>query len=81
MSKKFGTSAADVVDSMKLIGSQAPELLKDSDALAYVSDILSGAAGIGVEDAARGITTVMNQMGAAAGEAGDIINTLAAASQ
>ena len=51
MSKKFGTSAADVVDSMKLIGSQAPELLKDSDALAYVSEqanILSGAAGIGV---------------------------------
>ena len=38
MSKKFGTSAADVVDSMKLIGSQAPELLKDSDALAYVSE-------------------------------------------
>lgn len=84
MSKKFGTSAADVVDSMKLIGSQAPELLKDSDALAYVSEqanILSGAAGIGVEEAARGITTVMNQMGASAGEAGDIINTLAAASQ
>jgi len=29
MSKEFKASAADIVDSMKLIGSQAPELLKD----------------------------------------------------
>jgi len=29
MSKDFKASASDIVDSMKLIGSQAPELLKD----------------------------------------------------
>lgn len=29
MSKGFKASASDIVDSMKLIGSQAPELLKN----------------------------------------------------
>lgn len=33
MSKEFKSSASDIVDAMKLIGSQAPELLADKDAL------------------------------------------------
>ena len=84
MSKSFHSSAGEIVDAMKLIGSQAPELLKDSDALMEVTkaaNVLSEAAEISVEDAAKAITGTMNQMGASASEATDIINTFAAASQ
>lgn len=84
MSKGFKASASDIVDSMKLIGSQAPELLKNQDALMKVTEaanVLAEAAGIEVVDAAKGITTVMNQMNAKASEATDIINVLAASSQ
>lgn len=84
MSKSFSSSASDIVDSMKLIGSQAPELLSDKDALMEVTkaaNVLSEAAQIEVVDAAKGITTVMNQMGVSASEASNIINTLAASSQ
>lgn len=84
MSKEFKSSASEIVDAMKLIGSQAPELLSDKDALMEVTkaaNVLSEAAQIEVVDAAKGITTVMNQMGVSASEATNIINTLAAASQ
>lgn len=84
MSKGFKSSASEIVDSMKLIGSQAPELLKNQDALMKVTEaanVLSEAAGIEVVDAAKGVTTVMNQMGASASEATEIINVLAASSQ
>lgn len=84
MSKGFKSSASEIVDSMKLIGSQAPELLKNQDALMKVTEaanVLSEAAGIEVVDAAKGVTTVINQMGASASEATNIINVLAASSQ
>lgn len=84
MSKGFKSSASEIVDSMKLIGSQAPELLQNQDALMKVTEaanVLSEAAGIEVVDAAKGLTTVMNQMGASASEATNIINVLAASSQ
>lgn len=84
MSKGFKSSASEIVDSMKLIGSQAPELLKNQDALMKVTEaanVLSEAAGIEVVDAAKGVTTVMNQMGASVSEATEIINVLAASSQ
>lgn len=84
MSKGFKSSASEIVDSMKLIGSQAPELLQNKDALMKVTEaanVLSEAAGIEVVDAAKGVTTVMNQMGASASEATEIINVLAASSQ
>ena len=84
MSKNFKSSASEIVDAMKLIGSQAPELLKDSDALMKVTEaanVLSEAAEIGVGDAAKAITGVMNQMGVSATKATDIINAFAAASQ
>jgi hypothetical protein len=47
MSKEFRSSASDIVDAMKLIGSQAPELLSDKDALMEVTraaNVLSEAA-------------------------------------
>lgn len=84
MSNKYSTAASDIVDAMSLIGSQAPDLLKNSDALMSVTDaanMLSVAAGIQVTDAAKGITTAMNQMGVSAGAATDVVNLLAAASQ
>lgn len=84
MSKEFRSSASDIVDAMKLIGSQAPELLSDKDALMEVTkaaNVLAEAAQIEVVDAAKGITTVMNQMGVSASEASNIINVLAASSQ
>ena len=84
MSKNFPASASAIVDSMKLIGSQAPELLKDKDALLQVTEaanILAGAAQIEVVDAAKAITTTMKQMGVSGAQAKDIINVLAAASQ
>ncbi len=84
MSKEFKSSANEIVDAMKLIGSQAPELLSDKDALMEVTkaaNVLSEAAQIEVVDAAKGITTVMNQMGVSASEASNIINVLAASSQ
>ena len=83
MSKEFKSSASDIVDAMKLIGSQAPELLSDKDALMEVTkaaNVLAEAAQIEVVDAAKGITTVMNQMGVSASEASNIINVLAASS-
>ena len=84
MSKDFGKSANDIVDSMKLIGSQAPVLLKDQEGLKAVTDAaitLSQAGEIEVVDAAKAITGTMNQMNVAASDASGIINTLAAASQ
>lgn len=84
MSKDFKASAGDIVDSMKLIGSQAPVLLKDQEGLKEVTaaaNTLAEAGQIGVVDAAKAITTTMNQMDVSASEASGIINTLAAASQ
>ena len=84
MSKDFKASAGDIVDSMKLIGSQAPVLLKDQEGLKEVSaaaNTLAEEGQIGVVDAAKAITTTMNQMNVSANEASGIINTLAAASQ
>lgn len=84
MSKRVKGSAGEIVDAMKLIGSQAPVLLKDKDALMQVTEaanILASAAKIEVVDSAKAITTTMNQMGVSASQANDIINTLAAGSQ
>ncbi len=84
ISRNFKSSASDIVDSMKLIGSQAPQLLSNKEALMAVTEaanVLAEAAGIEVVDAAKGLTTVMNQMGVDANEAGSIINVLAASSQ
>lgn len=84
MSKDFKASAGDIVDSMKLIGSQAPVLLKDQEGLKEVTaaaNTLAEAGQIEVVDAAKAITTTMNQMNVSANEASGIINTLAAASQ
>lgn len=84
MSKQFGTAAGDIVDSMIKIGSAAPELLKDTDALAKVAeaaDVLSAASGMTAEESAAAITTTMNQFGVSGREAMDIINVMSASAQ
>jgi len=84
MSKKFGISAGEIVDSMGIIGSQAPVLLQDADALAFVTDAaltLAKAGSISADAAASAITTVINQMGVLPSEAMNIANALEAAEQ
>lgn len=84
MSKQFGTAAEDIVDSMIRIGSAAPELLKDTDALAKVTeaaDVLAAASGMTAEESAAAITTTMNQFGVSGREAMDIINVMSASAQ
>ena len=84
LAKEYGSSASEVLASMELIGSQAPELLKNKDALIDVTDaanVLAKAGGMSVEEAAKAITTTMNQMGVSADEAMSIVNTLGAGSQ
>lgn len=84
LSKKFGIGAGEIVDSMGVIGSQAPELLATPEALADVADAamtLGKAGSIGAEQAATAITTIINQMGVSADEAMNIANTIEAAEQ
>lgn len=84
MSVKFGTSSSDIIASMKNIGSQAPQLLSDMGALSSVTEsamVLSKAAGMSVEDTAKAITTIMNQMGVDASQTSEIINSMAAGSK
>lgn len=84
MSKKYGIGANDIVAAMGNIGSQAPQLLKNMDAMKQVTEnsiVLAQAASIPVEEASKAITTVMNQMGVSANETTNIINQLAAAEQ
>ena len=83
MGEDFGVSAKTIMKSMGLIGSQAPELLKDADALAVVTKeamVLSKASDMSVEDSGKAITGVMNMFGVAFTEAKEIINTMGQAS-
>lgn len=84
LGNEFGMAGGEVVDAMKLIGSQAPELLKNGDALEEVTKncaTLSKASQIDLVSASSAVTTAMNQMGVSASETGKLINTLAAGSQ
>ena len=84
LSDATGKSAPEIADTFKLIGSQAPQLLKNSDALADVTKAaitLSKASGMDVVDSGKAVTTVMNQMGVSADNAGHIIDAMAKAAQ
>lgn len=76
--------ATEIVDAYKMIGSQRPELLKNKEALNQVTQeaiILSEAAEMELEPAAKALTNSLNQFGASSGEARRYINALAAGSQ
>ncbi|MGQ7868690.1 phage tail tape measure protein [Sunxiuqinia sp. sy24] len=81
---KIKQSAADILDAYTKVGSQRPELLKNKEALAAVTEdaiILSEAAKMDLEPAVKGLTTTLNQHRLAASESGRVINAMAAGSK
>lgn len=81
---KYGKSATDIVEAMKLIGSTKPELLANKEALKEVTEqvlVLAKAATMGAPEAAASLTAALNQFGAGAESAGEFINIMAAGAQ
>ncbi len=77
-------SADDIVDAYTKVGSQRPELLKNGEALASVTEdaiILSEAAKSDLAPAVAGLTTTMNQFNIGAEGSKRIINAMAAGSK
>ena len=77
-------SADDIVDAYTKVGSQRPELLKNGEALASVTEdaiILSEAAKSELDPAVKGLTTTMNQFNIGAEGSRRIINSMAAGSK
>ena len=76
--------ATQVAEAFKLIASAKPELLSSGEALAVVTKhaiTLAEASGQQLPEAARALTTALNQFGAGANQAGRFINVLAAGAQ
>lgn len=85
-SKTTLQSANDVLKAYELVGSIRPELLKNKEALAEVTEqaiILSEATGgkLGLEDAAVSVAGALNQYGLASSDAARVSNVLAAGSK
>jgi len=81
---KVRQGAQDIVDAFTKVGSARPELLKNKEALASVTEnaiILANAAKIELQPAIEGLTMVMNQYNVPASEARRIINSIAAGSK
>lgn len=77
-------SATDILDAYTKVGSKRPELLKNAEALASVTEkaiILSEAAKGDLEPAVEAVTASLNQFNLDSGETDRIINALAAGSQ
>lgn len=77
-------SASQAVEAFKLMGSAAPELLKNKDALAATTReavTLAEAAGIELPEATQALASAMNQFNLPASEANRVINALAAGSK
>lgn len=76
-------SSADIVDAYTKMGSARPELLKNKEALAQVTEnalILAEAAKMEAEPAIAAVAAAMNQFDLAADQSTRIINTFAAGS-
>lgn len=77
-------SASGVMSAFQLIGSKSPDLLKNADALAEVTEytiMLSEAAQMELEPAATALTGILNQFSLSSTRAKEVVNMLAAASQ
>lgn len=77
-------SASDIVDAYTKMGSQRPELLKNKEALAAVTEdaiILAEAAKSELAPAVAALATTLNQFNARASESTRIINILASGSK
>ena len=84
VSKNTGKSATEIAKAFQLVGSASPELLKNADSLAAVTEqavILSKAGGIDVPSAANALTKAMNQFGASADDAAKFTDILATSQQ
>ena len=84
VSKNTKRSAIEIAGAFELIGSKAPQLLENADALAAVTEeaiILSKASGGDLVESAGALTGVMNQFNLTATDSSRIINALAAGSQ
>ena len=74
-------SAVEAVKAFEVIGSAAPKLLKNKEALVEVTNqavILAEASGLALPEAAKSLTTALNQFQLPASDASRIINVLAA---
>ena len=81
LSSQSELSARDVVEAMKLIGGQRPELLDAADGLAAVTKAtitLAEASETPIEDSARALTGALGQFGKGAEYASTFVNVLAA---
>ena len=81
LSAQSELSARDVVEAMKLIGGQRPELLDAADGLAAVTKAtitLAEASESPIEDSARALTGALGQFGKGAEYASTFVNVLAA---
>lgn len=81
---KIKQSATDILDAFTQMGSQRPELLKNKEALAAVTEdaiILSEASKMKLEPATASLANVMNQFNEKSSSSRRIINELAAGSQ
>lgn len=77
-------SAEEILDAYTKVGSQRPELLKNAEALAAVTEkaiVLSEAAKMDLAPAVEALTGSLNQFDLAATESDRIINAIAAGSQ
>lgn len=77
-------SATQAATAFKLIGSSAPQLLENNDALIAVTEsavLLAEAAGIELTQAATAVGAALNQFGLDASQANSVVDTLAAASK
>ena len=84
MSNQSVSSASEILNAFKLMGSARPELLKNSKALAEITKeaiTLSEASGIDLETSIKALGDTLNQMNLPASDAGRVINVLAAASK
>ena len=83
-SKKFGVSASSIAEAFKLAGSARPELLKNGQAMADLTEkaiILSKASGDDVPTSIANLTGTLNAFDLPATKAGEVMDTLANASQ
>jgi TP901 family phage tail tape measure protein len=83
-SKRFGTSASSILEAFKLAGSARPELLKNSSAMADLTEkaiILSKASGDDVPTSIKNLTGTLSAFDLPASKASEVMDTLANASQ
>ncbi|TLX73681.1 phage tail tape measure protein [Labilibacter sediminis] len=81
---KIKQGASDILDAYTMVGSQRPELLKNKEALAQVTEnaiILSEAAKSKLAPATEALTNTMNQFNLSADDSERVINILAAGSK